>query len=203
MRFAGLLILAVFSSVLSSVSTTQAQIKVAVIDMGAVFEAHPSFINRLEALKVEIRQFDENQTVQREALVGKLKEIRGMSPSSDLFRQGESEIANQTANLDVQKRLKARDFSQKEASIYYEVYQDVTAKVVQYANHYGIPTVVHFNSKPMTTDNPSSIMDRMNSNVVYSRPDWNITDSIIQMCGGQAKTASAQQADNATATMNR
>lgn len=64
MRFAGLLILAVFSTVLMNVSTTQAQITVAVIDMGAVFEAHPSFINRLEALKVEIRQFDENQTLQ-------------------------------------------------------------------------------------------------------------------------------------------
>lgn len=196
MRFAGLMTLALSCSMLLNVASADAQIKVAVIDMGMVFESHPNFTSRLEALKGEILQFDQQQQQQREALVAKLKILRQQDPNSDAYRTDETDIANQTANLDVQKRLKAKEFAQKEAAIYYEVYQDVTGIVKQYCDHYQIPMVVHFNSKPMQADEPGTIMERMNSNVIYNRPDWNITHSIIEMCGGKVQPAAHQQIAN-------
>jgi len=157
--------------------------------MGAVFESHPLFVTQLEGLKQEIRQFDEDQTRQREALSAKFQLLRGQDPNSDAFRQGEAEIASQSANLDVQKRLRSKEFAQKEAKIYYQIYTDVSSKVAAYCQHNGISTVIHYNSRPMDLQNPATIMERMGSNVVYARPDWEITQTIKDLC--QATPAAA------------
>jgi hypothetical protein len=154
--------------------------------MGAVFESHPLFLTQLEVLKQEIRQFEEDQNRQREALAAKFQVLRGQDPGTEAYRQGEAEIANQTANLDVQKKLRAKEFAQKEAKIYFDIYTDVSVQVANYCQHHGITTVIHYNSRPMDLENPATIMERMGSNVVYARPDWEITAAIKQLCGSQA-----------------
>jgi Skp family chaperone for outer membrane proteins len=167
-----------------------AQVSVAVIDMGAVFESHPMFLSQLESLKQEIREFEAQQQAQREGLSAKFQLLRGQDPSSEAYRTGEAEIASQTANLDVQKRLRSKEFAQKEAKIYFEIYTDVTAKINAYCQHYGIETVVHYNSRPMDVSNPATIMERIGSNVVFARPEREITEAIKLQCGGQQQAAS-------------
>jgi Skp family chaperone for outer membrane proteins len=166
-----------------------AQVSIAAIDMGAVFEAHPLFLNQLEVLKQEIRQFEEEQNRQREGLQAKFQLLRGQDPGSEAYRQGEAEIANQTASLDVQKKLRAKEFAQKEAKIYFDIYTDVSVHVASYCQHHGVSAVIHYNSRPMDLDNPATIMERMGSNVVYARPDWEITAAVKQLCGSKAAAA--------------
>lgn len=164
------------------IESAAGQASLVAIDMGAVFESHPLFVTQLEGLKQEIRQFEEDQTRQREALNGKFQLLRGTDPNGEEYRQGEAEIASQAANLDVQKRLRGKEFAQKEAKIYYEIYTDVSSKVAAYCQHHGISTVIHYNSRPMDLQNPATIMERMGSNVVYARPDWEITQAIKDLC---------------------
>ena len=176
-----------------------AQVSLVAIDMGAVFESHPLFVTQLEGLKQEIRQFEEDQTRQREALSAKFQLLRGQDANSEAYRQGEAEIASQSANLDVQKRLRAKEFAQKEAKIYYQIYTDVSSKVANYCQHHGISTVIHYNSRPMDLQNPQTIMERMGSNVVYARPDWEITQTIKDLCQANA-AAVAPASGTPTAT---
>lgn len=182
----------------SSAGSAQAQSSLVAIDMGAVFESHPLFVTQLESLKQEIRQFEEDQTRQREALSAKFQLLRGQDPNSEAYREGEAEIASQAANLDVQKRLRAKEFAQKEAKIYYQIYTDVSGKVASYCQHHGISTVMHYNSRPMDLQNPATIMERMGSNVVYARPDWEITQAIKDLCQAPSAT-STPAAGTATA----
>lgn len=175
-------------TVVGSCSLTLGQTPIVSIDMGAVFESHPLFVSQLEALKQELRQFEEDQNRQREALQAKFQTLRGQDPSSEVYRQTEADVASQGANLEVQKRLRAKEFAQREAKIYFEIYTDVSAKVSSYCQHHGIATVIHYNSRPMDLNNPATIMDRIGSNVVYARPDWEITASIKQLCA-QAQVA--------------
>ncbi len=181
--------LIIWASLVGAVGSASAQVAVAVIDMGAVFESHPLFLSQLESLKQEIRQFEEEQNQLREGLMARFQVLRSQDAGTDSFRQAEADIANQTANLDVQKRLRMRDFAQKEAKLYYEIYTDVSAKVTSYCQHYGIQAVVHYNSRPMDINNPATIMERIGSNVIYARPDREITEAIKQLCA----TASGQQ----------
>lgn len=164
------------------IESAAGQASLVAIDMGAVFESHPLFVTQLEGLKQEIRQFEEDQTRQREALNAKFQLLRGGDSNSEDFRQGEAEIASQSANLEVQKRLRAKEFAQKEAKLYYEIYTDVSSKVAAYCQHHGISAVIHYNSRPMDLQNPATIMERMGSNVVYARPDWEITQAIKDLC---------------------
>lgn len=185
--------LALFCAV--SAPVAHAQSNVAVLDMGVVFDAHPQFRDKVNALKAEVQSFDEQQKAERDSLVEMAKVLRSGDANSVDYRQRESELASRSANLEVQKRLKSKEFAQKEAAIYYAVYVDVSNKVQQYCNQNGIPMVVHFNSKQMNEKDPASILSRMNSNVIYHRPQANITQAIVQMCGGTAQTASYQQPD--------
>jgi hypothetical protein len=65
----------------------------------------------------------------------------------------------------------------------------VSSKVSAYCQHHGVATVIHYNSRPMDLNNPATIMDRIGSNVVYARPDWEITAAIKQLCAAPAQTA--------------
>lgn len=189
---AKLLALVIGLFLLTSASFLQAQTKVAVLDMGAVFDAHPTFKQKVEALKAEVTQYEQSHQAQRESLVEDAKRLQGMDAANPLYREDESRIANMTAELEVQKRLKAKEFAQKEAAIYFEIYRDVSSRVKNYCEQKGIGTVVHFNSKEMTIKDPSTIMARMNSNVIFYRPMANITDDVIQLCGGQVRPVGYQ-----------
>jgi Skp family chaperone for outer membrane proteins len=187
--------------VVGLMNSTMGQTSIVAIDMGAVFESHPLFVSQLEALKQEIRQFDEDQNRQREALQAKFQSLRGQDASSEIFRQTEADIASQVANLDVQKRLRSKEYAQKEAKIYFEIYTDVSAKVTAYCQHHGLATVIHYNSRPMDLNNPGTIMERIGSNVVYARPDWEITAAIKQLCAAPPQTA--QRPTGLTPSVNR
>ncbi|MBL8890468.1 MAG: OmpH family outer membrane protein [Planctomycetaceae bacterium] len=176
-------------TIIGSCHVAFGQTPIVAIDMGAVFESHPLFVSQLEALKQELRQFEEDQNRQREALQAKFQTLRGQDPSSEVYRQTEAEVASQSANLDVQKRLRSKEFAQREAKIYFEIYTDVSAKVSSYCQHHGIATVIHYNSRPMDLNNPATIMDRIGSNVVHARPDWEITAAIKQLCAAPAQAA--------------
>lgn len=187
--------------VVGSLGSTLGQAPIVAIDMGAVFESHPLFVSQLEALKQEIRQFEEDQNRQREALQAKFQTLRGQDASTEIYRQTEADIASQVANLDVQKRLRSKEYAQKEAKIYFDIYTDVSSKVTAYCQHHGITTVIHYNSRPMDLNNPATIMERIGSNVVYARPDWEITAAIKQLCSGPAQAARGPS--SAPPTLNR
>lgn len=176
---------------LAGVSNLQAQTQVAVVDMGAVFNAHPEFKQRVDALKAEVERFDAVQKQEREKLVAEAQGLQGQDAASPAFRQSESNLANRSANLDVQKRLMAKEFAQKEAQIYYDVYRDVSAKVRAFSEQNQLSMVIHFNSKEMDNTDPTTIMGRMNSNVIYHRGNANITSTIIQLCGGRQESGNA------------
>lgn len=176
-------------TVVGSCNLAFGQTPIVAIDMGAVFESHPLFVSQLEALKQELRQFEEDQNRQREALQAKFQTLRGQDPSSEVYRQTEADVASQSANLEVQKRLRSKEFAQREAKIYFEIYTDVAAIVSSYCQQNGIATVIHYNSRPVDLNNPATIMDRIGSNVVYARPDWEITASIKQLCAAPAQAA--------------
>lgn len=169
------------------------QINVAVVDLGTVFETHPSFVSSMDQLKAEMSKYEQDHRKQQESMVTEFKQLRQMNSNSDEYRAKEIQLSRSSANLDIQKKLKAREFMQKEASIYYSTYNDVRVKINNFCKQNTIALVVHYNSAKMDLNNPKSIMSRINSNVIFARKvggNIDITQTVQQMCGAKISSAS-------------
>lgn len=164
-----------------------AQSNVSLVDVGKVFEAHPVFSTELQKLKAEAEHF-KNQSVQlREQMVAKSERLKMLTPGSEEFKRGETELAEELARLEVEQRDTMRKLMQREAQLHYDTYQQVNQLIGQYCAEKGIRLVLRHNDQELDVDNPNSVMQYVNSNVVYYAPGRDITADIIQRLSGTAR----------------
>ena len=80
---------------------------------------------------------------------------------------------------------------EREAMLHFETYQQVNALISQYCDDRGIQLVLRYNNQEMDLAQPGSVMQRVNSSVIYHDPNNDITQAII----GQL-TATAKKGDS-------
>ena len=84
--------------------------------------------------------------------------------------------------------LKRKDFLQREARVYYNVYAEVVKEVEYFAQRQGIDLVVRFNSGQIDPQDRKSVLEGVNRAVVYQR-HLNITSHILNRLNGPTSTA--------------
>ena len=170
---------------LSAVATgltpsAQAQTRVALVDIGAIFKNHPTFSKSLAELKTQADQFQaETQKLQMD-FVKKAEQLEFYEKDSQEYRELESKLARESAALEVERRGKMRDLLAREARLHYDTYREIKKFIGDYCQEQGIQLVMRYNSQPMLPDNPSTIMQKVNGNVVYYRDGKDITSIIIE-----------------------
>jgi outer membrane protein len=69
----------------------------------------------------------------------------------------------------------------QESQIYKTVYLEVADATRLYAKHFHLTLVLRFNRKSINeADGPKGILGSMNKQVIYSRPEDDITDSVVK-----------------------
>lgn len=167
-------------------TTASAQSNVALVDVGKVFEAHPVFSSELQKLKAEAEHFKTQSVQLREQMVAKSERLKMLTPGSEEFKAGETALAEELARLEVEQRDAMRKLMQREAQLHYDTYQQVKQLIGQYSASQGIRLVLRHNDQELDVDNPNSIMQYVNANVVYHAPGRDITAAIIQQLNGTA-----------------
>jgi len=166
---------------LTIVSSAEAQTKVAVVDIGQVFKSHPSFSQQLESLKAEADNFK----VETQQLQSKLMEQAGVlknyQPDSAEFRQAETELAKESAALEVEQRNKLRLLMEREAKLHYDTYIQIQRAVATFSEQRAIQLVIRHDATPMDPKQPGTIMQKVNSKIVFHRPNNEITQQIVAM----------------------
>lgn len=164
------------------VAPTIAQTRVAIVDIGVVFDNHPNFKQELQNLRTEAENLQVSVNQQRQQLA-KDSEALGLrfNPGSDSYKQYEKELALSVAKLDVDARDKMRELMTREAHVHYDTYAEVNSYIEQYCQNNGIRLVLRYSGGEMTPDNPDSIMQQINGAVVYFRPEKNITEQIVAL----------------------
>ncbi|MEM7453163.1 MAG: OmpH family outer membrane protein [Planctomycetota bacterium] len=170
-------------AVISTGQTVQAQTNVALCDIGMVFKNHPVFSAQLEQLKQEADQFQAQTAQLQQELMRKANALQQYRPDSDEYRNAESELAQESARLEVEQRDAMRQLMQREAELHYETYLEVTNLIGRYCQTEGIQMVLRYNSEEMDPTNPASIMQRVNGNVIFHRDHKDITADIIREIG--------------------
>ena len=182
--FASLAITALFS-----INAANAQTKVAIVDVGAIFKQHTSFAKQLEALKAQADGFKAEALRAQQALSESAQVLQEFQPDTDDFRARQTELAQKAAALQVEQNSLMQKLMEKEAMLHFETYQQVNALISQYCDDRGIQLVLRYNNQEMDLAQPGSVMQRVNSSVIYHNPDYDITQAIVGQLSVAAKDA--------------
>lgn len=173
----------------TGLNSAHAQTKVALVDIGLVFKSHPSFSQNLESLKVEADKFKEETRQLQASLIEKASVLKNYQPDSAEFRQAETELAKESAALEVQQRNKLRGLMEREAKLHFDTYMQIKASVAEYCEQRGIQLVMRHDAAAIQPDQPASIMQKVNGKIVFHRPTNEITQHIVAMVAQGAQGA--------------
>lgn len=160
-------------------STTQAQTKVAIVDVGLIFKNHPEFSQSLATLKQQAEGFQQTALQAQQALMKKAEVLKQYKPGSAEFKSAESALAQESASMEVDQRDKMRQLMEMEAKLHFDTYAEVNQLIGQLSEAQNIQLVLRYNSQEMDPKNPASVMQRVNGSVVYHNANNDITNVII------------------------
>ncbi len=176
--------------------------KVGLIDMAHVFKNYKKFEVLREDLKLEIGESEEKAKAMQAALVELQNKMKGFMEGSKEYSKTEQEIVKLAAEFESFRRSASRDFLKKESQIYLMVYNETSDAVKKYADFYKYTLVIRFNREELETENPQTLLQGMNRQVVYHRGEDDITLSVLKYLNNKYQPATAAPA-TAPKTGNR
>jgi len=153
---------------------------VAIIDMTYIFENHPGFQSRRNALRGQVEQAEIEVKGRQEEIKKLVDRLNDFSPGTPEYKQLEEDITKRDADLKVKVQLSKKDFLLHEAKMYFTVYQEIADETRMYAERAGIQLVLRFNGDQIDTNNPQEVLKELNKAVVYSNPSIDITPIVLE-----------------------
>jgi len=153
--------------------------KVGLIDMAHVFKNYKKFETLREELKEEISGSEAKAKLMQEELGEMQKTMKGLAEGGPEFSKAEQIIVKKAAEFETFRRSASRDFLKKESQIYLQVYNETSDAVKRYADFYKYTLVIRFNREDLDTENPQNLLQGMNRQVVYHKPEDDITVSVL------------------------
>lgn len=179
-RWTSALVLCQLGLALGLISTVNAQTNVALVDIGKVFKNHQQFTQQLDQLKTQADEFKAASQMLQQQFMMKAEGLNQYLKDSQEYRDTEAKLAKESAEMEVQQRAKMRDLLTAEARLHFDTYNEVQKYISDYCQERGIQLVIRYDSEPMKMSDPASIMQRVNSGVVYNRAGKDITMNIIE-----------------------
>lgn len=171
----------------SSISAYAQGTSVAVLDVGLVFKKHVRFEQAMEVMKSDVTKFENYLRDERAKVQEMVEGLQGYKNGTKEYNDLEARIAKITSNLQVETKLKQKEFMQREAKLYFNTYEEMQQAVNAFATKYNVELVLRFNSEDIQQDNPQTILQGVNASVVYHRKR-DITNPIIEMMNSGSGT---------------
>lgn len=171
---------------LAGASLVNAQQGVCVVDVAEVFRNHGGFNQSIENLKQQAEQYKIQLQQQGEMLRSRSEQLKELEIGSPEYKQLESDLAQSSAQLEVERRTKTREFVQYEAQLHYDTYLQVTQVIASICEQRGYRLAMRIDGTAIDPSNPDSIMQHVNENVIFHSPMHNITQEVIQGIQAQA-----------------
>lgn len=162
--------------------------KVGLIDMAHIFKNYKKFEALREDLKTEIEASDaqakqmaaEAQRIQQEL------QSKTFAEGSPEWQQREKALLRLKADFEAFRQNAQREFLKKESTIYKTIYLEVADAVQKYAHYYNYTVVLRFSREGLEdTEDPREVLQGMNKQVVFHRPEDDITESVLDYLNRQ------------------
>ena len=154
--------------------------KVGLIDMAHVFKNYKKFESLREDLKVEIAESEEKAKEMQKGIVELQQKLKSLVEGGPEHSKVEQQAVKQAAEFENFRRQMSREFLKKESQIYLQVYNEVTKMVEKYATHFNYTLIIRFNREDLDTENPQQLLQGMNRQVVFYRPNEDITTPVLE-----------------------
>ena len=153
---------------------------VGLIDMAHIFKNYKKFEALREELKGEIEQSDKQARTMAEQIKSTQAQMKDLNEGSPDFVALETKLTEQTTEFETFRKVQQREFLRKESQIYKTVYLETSELVEKYARYYGYAVILRFNREGLeSADDPQTVIQRMNRQVVYHNPADDITDAVL------------------------
>lgn len=174
-------------------SEVAAQSGVVIVDIKALFRAHPGFNQQLESLRQAAETHQADSMAAQQKLSRKAELLNQYDRQSMEFREAEAELAREAAAMEVEFRNKMLNLVKAEANLHYNTYQQINEIVSAYCQQQDFNLVLRHSNVEMVPSNPDSVMQGVNSQVIFFRPNRDITDEIAKRVLQQNQSAHSNQ----------
>lgn len=159
---------------------------VAVIDVGYVFKNHARFKAAMDKMKDEVMAAENGLKSERDRINGLMEQIKGFNVGTPEYKKLEAEIAKAQGDFNVNAQLQKKDFMDREAKVYLQVYTEIEKAVEQFAREHRIAVVHRFDGEPVDNSDRNQILRGITKPIVYLEPGIDITPDILKMLNGPA-----------------
>lgn len=176
---------------------------VAVIDVGYIFKHHGRFKAAMEKMKDEVMQAENSLKAERDRVNGLMEQLQGFKVGSPEHKKLEAEIAKAQGDFNVTAQLQKKDFMEREAQVYMQVYQEIEKAVERFAQQHRIAAVFRFDGEPIDGSNRDQILRGITKPIVYLEPGIDITPDVLKMLNGAGGGVAARPAAGVPAAQQR
>jgi Skp family chaperone for outer membrane proteins len=159
---------------------------VAVIDVGYIFKNHARFKGKMDKMKDEVMAAENSLKAERDRINGLMEQLKGFNVGTPEFKKLEAEIAKGQGDFNVTAQLQKKDFMDREAKVYLEVYTEIEKAVAQFARQHGIAVVLRFDGDPIDGADRNQILRGITKPIVHYEAGNDITPDILKMLNGAA-----------------
>jgi Skp family chaperone for outer membrane proteins len=153
--------------------------RIAFIDVGKIFKNDARFKALMEDMKRDV-QGAENLVREERDRIGKLEEsLRDYQKGTQAYQQMEEQITARKADLTVKVQIQGKQFQQRQAKIYYNVYQEILQVTDYFCKQHGIDVVLQIKGDPVDSEVAESVIPFINKQVVWYADDLDITKQIL------------------------
>jgi len=153
--------------------------RLALIDVTHIFKNHIRFKGMIGDMKDDVKKA-ENWARGERIAIGKLAErLQEFNQGTPDYKALEEEVARRQADLSVKVQLQRNEFLQREAKIYYNVYQEIWQATDYFSRQHNIDMVLRFNGGQVDPAKPDEVLSDINKQVVWHNRGLDITDAIL------------------------
>ena len=154
---------------------------VAVIDVGYIFKNHVRFKAAMDKMKDEVMAAENGLKAERDRINGLMEQLKGFNVGTAEYKKLEAEVAKGQGDFNVNAQLQKKDFMDREAKVYLQVYTEVEKAVEQFAREHRIAIVHRFDGEPLDPSDRNQILRGITKPIVYLESGIDITPDILKL----------------------
>lgn len=152
---------------------------IAVIDIGKILKQSDKFKLEMQTLQTEVIAAEkqlQNEAKEIQALDNQRKTLAAGTPD---YERLDTEITKRSADLNVQKSLKNKEFVERQGKMLFGAYSEIQDAVKEFSARYNIGLVIQYDSTKIDSADPQAILSGAHRSIVYVNPGLDITNDIL------------------------
>ncbi len=165
--------------------------KIAVIDVGLIVKNHPTIKLQQQQIREQVKVAQEDLNKRRQAIVTEAEQLKMLNEGSPDFNKLQEKLTQQEAQLKLDSVRREKDLEDLEAKMALEFYTALQTLIAQLAEYNQIDLVLRANTEAPDLKQPATIQMALEKGVVFSRPQLDMTNIVLEQLKKQAAAAPA------------